>query len=117
MKALREFLRPEFINRVDEIVSFNKLSEENFRGIAKIMLEELKANLDERGICLSWDESIIDYLVTQSYSITYGARNLRRCIQRELEDGIAGKIIDSFEEPISQIKLTTREGKVEILAL
>ncbi len=117
MKALREFLRPEFINRIDEIVCFNKLSEENFRGIAKIMLEELKANLEERGIQLSWDESIVDYLVAQSYSITYGARNLRRCIQRELEDGIAGKIIDSFEEPISQIKLTTREGKVEILAL
>ena len=117
MKALREFLRPEFINRVDEIVCFNKLSEENFRGIAKIMLEELKTNLEERGIQLSWDESIVDYLVAQSYSITYGARNLRRCIQRELEDGIAGKIIDSFEEPISQIKLTTREGTVEILAL
>ena len=117
MKALREFLRPEFINRVDEIVCFNKLSEENFRGIAKIMLEELKVNLEERGIHLSWDESIVDYLVTQSYSITYGARNLRRCIQRELEDGIAGKIIDSFEEPISQIKLTTQEGKVQILAL
>ncbi len=117
MKALQEFLRPEFINRVDEIVCFNKLTEENFRGIAKIMLGELRENLSERGINLTWEESIIDYLVKQSYSITYGARNLRRCIQRELEDGIAEKIIDSFEAPISQIKLTATEEKVEILAL
>ncbi len=117
MKALQEFLRPEFINRVDEIVCFNKLTEENFRGIARIMLGELKENLSERGIHLSWEESIVDFLVKKSYSITYGARNLRRCIQRELEDGIAEKIIDSFEAPISQIKLTATEEKVEILAL
>ena len=117
MKALQEFLRPEFINRVDEIVCFNKLSEENFRGIAKIMLGELKENLSERGINLMWEDSIIDYLVRKSYSITYGARNLRRTIQRDLEDGIAEKIIDSFEAPISQIKLLASEEKVEILAL
>ncbi len=117
MKALREFLRPEFINRVDEIICFNRLSEENFRGIAAIMLGELKDNLNERGIHLFWDESIVDYLVKESYSLTYGARNLRRTIQRELEDGIAERIIDSFEAPISQIKLTVTDGRVEILAL
>ena len=117
MKALQDFLRPEFINRVDEIVCFNKLSEENFRGIAGIMLGELKQNLAERGIALSWDESIIDYLVRKSYSITYGARNLRRTIQRELEDGIAEKIIESFEAPISRIMLTATEEKAEITAL
>ena len=70
-----------------------------------------------RGINLMWEESIIDYLVKKSYSITYGARNLRRTIQRELEDGIAEKIIESFESPISQIKLLATEEKVEILAL
>ena len=117
MKALQEFLRPEFINRVDEIVCFNKLSEENFRGIARIMLGELKENLSERGINLMWEDSIIDYLVKKSYSITYGARNLRRAIQRDLEDSIAEKIIDSFEAPISQIKLLANDEKVEILAL
>ena len=117
MKALREFLRPEFINRVDEIVCFNRLTEENFRGIAAIMLGELKGNLDEHGIRLTWEGSIIDYLVKASYSVTYGARNLRRTIQREIEDGIAGKMIDSFEHPISQIKLTVNDGQVEILAL
>ncbi len=117
MKALSEFLRPEFINRVDEIISFNRLSEENFRDIAKIMLNELKTNLEERGINLHWEDSIVDYLVKKSYSLTYGARNLRRTIQKDLEDPIAEKIIDSFEEPISQLKLSATEDKVEVLAL
>ncbi len=117
MKALSDFLRPEFINRVDEIVCFNRLSEENFRGIAKIMLGELKENLDERGIALHWDESIVDYLVKKSYSVTYGARNLRRTIQKDIEDGIAERIIDSFEAPISQVKLSAQDDKVEVLAL
>ena len=117
MKALQELLRPEFLNRVDEIVCFNKLTEENFRGIAAIMLGELRENLEEHGIALTWDENILDYLVKKSYSVTYGARNLRRTIQRELEDGIAERIIDSYEHPISQIKLTADGDKAEILAL
>lgn len=102
---------------MDEIISFNKLTEENFRGIAAIMLKELKENLTEHGIGLLWDESLLDYLVRASYSATYGARNLRRTIQRELEDGISQRIIDSYENPISQIKLTVTGDKVEILAL
>ncbi len=117
MKALRDFLRPEFLNRVDEIVCFNKLTEENFRGIASIMLGELRENLDEHGINLTWDDSILDYLVKESYSLTYGARNLRRTIQRELEDAIAEKIIDSYENPITQIKLTADDEQVSILSL
>lgn len=117
MKALREFLRPEFLNRVDEIVCFNKLTEENFRGIAAIMLGELRENLNEHGIRLTWEESILDYLVKKSYSLTYGARNLRRTIQRELEDAIAEKIIDSYEHPISQIKLTAEGEQINILSL
>ncbi len=116
MKALSEFLRPEFLNRVDEIVCFNRLSEENFRGIAAIMLGELRDNLSERGVTLTWDESVIDHLVNVSYSVTYGARNLRRTIQRELEDVIAEKIIDSFEAPISRIRLTVADDKVSVLA-
>ena len=103
VKALGEFLRPEFINRVDEVVCFNKLTEENFRGIAAIMLRELQQALDARGIRFTWDESLIDALVKKSYSVTYGARNLRRTIQRELEDPIAEKIIESFEKPLSEI--------------
>ena len=117
MKSLSDFLRPEFLNRVDEIICFNRLSEEDFRGIAKIMLGELKSNLDERGIHLCWEDSVVDYLVKKSYSLTYGARNLRRTIQKDLEDAIAERIIDSFESPISQIKLRAEADKVEVLAL
>ncbi len=117
MKALREFLRPEFINRVDEVVCFNRLTEENFREIAKIMLTELKDSLAEREIQLVWDESLIDYLVKQSYSVTYGARNLRRTIQKEVEDKIAGKIIDSYESPVSQMKLVADESGVVLLSM
>ncbi len=117
MKALSEFLRPEFINRVDEIVCFNRLTEENFRGIAAIMLDELKDSLLEHGVTLTWDDGVIDALVKKSYSVTYGARNLRRTIQREIEDGVAERIIDSYEHPISQVKLTGADGNIEILAL
>ena len=114
MKALRGFLRPEFINRVDEIVTFNHLSQENFLGIADIMLAELKDSLAARGLDLTWDESVRQHLVKKAYSVTYGARNLRRTIQRELEDPISEKIIDSFECPISAIALSETEGKVEL---
>ena len=116
MKALSEFLRPEFLNRVDEIICFNRLSEENFRSIAGIMLGELRENLEEHCVALRWDESVIDRLVKTSYSVTYGARNLRRTIQREIEDGVAEKIIDSFEAPISQIALTAADDKIQLTA-
>ena len=114
MKALRGFLRPEFINRVDEIVTFNHLTKENFLGIADIMLSELRDSLAMRGLSLSWDESVRELLVKEAYSVTYGARNLRRAIQRLLEDPISEKIIDSFEHPISSIALSVTDGKVEL---
>ncbi len=117
MKALSEFLRPEFINRVDEIIAFNQLSEENFRGIADIMLAELRDALTEHGISLSWDGSVVDELVRKSYSIKYGARNLRRTIQKDIEDVIAEKIIDSYMEPISQIRLSADGNGIKAEAL
>ncbi len=109
VKALSEFLRPEFINRVDEVISFNKLTEENFRAIAGIMLGELHQALLERGIDFTWDESVIDALVKKSYSVTYGARNLRRTIQKELEDPIAQKIIESFVSPLHALHAAAGE--------
>ncbi len=112
MKALQGFLRPEFINRVDEIITFNHLSEENFLGIADIMLSELKTSLAARGLDLSWDESLRQYLVKKAFSLVYGARNLRRTIQRDLEDPIAEKIIDSFENPITAISVTVRDDQI-----
>ena len=106
MKALRSFLRPEFINRVDEIICFNHLSEENFLGIADIMLSELRTSLSARGLTLTWTEDVRKLLVKKAYSVTYGARNLRRTIQKELEDPISEAIIDSFENPISAITVS-----------
>ena len=117
MKALQEFLRPEFINRVDEIVYFHQLTEENFRGIAGIMLEELKAALEEKGYHFTYDDALVDYLVKKSYSAAYGARNLRRCIQKDVEDPMAARIIESYETPITQIKATAEDGAVELYTL
>ncbi len=116
MKALKGFLRPEFINRVDEIITFNHLTEENFLRIADIMLEELRQSLLNRGLSLTWDEAVHKYLVDKAYSVTYGARNLRRELQRSLEDPISEKIIDSFEDPISEIHITVEAGEVQVNA-
>ena len=114
MKALSEFLRPEFINRVDEIITFNHLTEENFLGIADIMLSELKQSLQARGLDISWDDELRHYLVKKAFSTVYGARNLRRTIQRDLEDPISEKIIDSFEKPISAIRIRVENEQITL---
>ena len=117
MKALQEFLRPEFLNRVDEVVYFNQLTQEDFKKIAALMLEELRGSLAERDIALSWDDSLLDYLVKKSYSAAYGARNLRRQIQKDLEDAIAGRIIDNWQHPITQIRACANGEVLELLTL
>ncbi|MDO5444458.1 MAG: ATP-dependent Clp protease ATP-binding subunit [Eubacteriales bacterium] len=94
LKALGEFLRPEFMNRVDEIICFNQLSEENFAAIAELMLGELRDVVRERNITVSWNEDVVKYLVKEGYSVTYGARNLRRLIQKKIEDPAAEKMIE-----------------------
>jgi ATP-dependent Clp protease ATP-binding subunit ClpA len=114
LKALNDFLRPEFINRVDEIVFFNKLTEENFRRIAGLMLEEVKGLMSDKGLALEWDDSVLDYLVKKSYSLTYGARNLRRTIQKEIEDGIASVIVAKRGESIAGIYLSSDDEKIII---
>ncbi len=114
MKALSEFLRPEFINRVDEIITFNHLTEQDFLNIADIMLRELKENLADRGLALSWQVDLRQYLVKKAYSVTYGARNLRRTIQRDLEDPISEAIIQSFEAPVSEIKISVAEDQIRL---
>ena len=114
MKALNEFLRPEFINRVDEVICFNQLTETNFRAIAELMLGELHENMERKNIALTWDDSLVDHLVHEGYSVTYGARNLRRLIQKQVEDQIAEGIIARRGESSSQIMLSAENGKVEV---
>ena len=117
MKALQQFLRPEFINRVDAVITFNRLSRENFQAIARIMLGELAASLKDKGIAFTYDDALVELLTEKSYSLTYGARNLRRTIQKELEDPMATRIIDSYETPITQIKATAEDGQVKLYTL
>ena len=117
MKALQDFLRPEFINRVDEIVYFHQLTEDNFKDIASLMLNELKDSLAEKHITLTWDDSLLRYLVKKSYSAAYGARNLRRCIQKELEDVIAQRIIESWQHPVTQLKATADGDQVQLISM
>ena len=117
MKALQSFLRPEFINRVDEIVYFHQLTKENFAGIARIMLRELTESLSAKGFTFTYDDALVDYLVEKSYSAAYGARNLRRCIQKELEDPMAVRIIESFDHPITHIRASASGEKVTLETL
>ena len=116
-KALKDFLRPEFINRVDEIVYFNYLSEDNFKTIARLMMDELRDSMAEKPIELRYDDSLIDYLTEKSFSQAYGARNLRRLIQKEIEDRIAAEMINNYARPVKQVGLTATGGEIQILAV
>ena len=117
VKALNDFLRPEFINRVDEIIYFHRLTEENIRAIASLMLEDLRTAMAERGTSLTWDESVITYLAEKGYSATYGARNLQRLIQKDVEDAIATEIIDHLKGAAKTVGLTVQDGKIVVLAI
>ena len=117
MKALQQFLRPEFINRVDAVITFNRLTEEHFQSIARIMLGELVDSLKDKAIAFTYDDALVTFLTKKSYSRTYGARNLRRTIQKELEDPMATKIIDSYEHPITQVKATAEDEAVKLYTL
>jgi len=114
-KALKDFLRPEFINRVDEVVYFNHLSEEHFKSIAELMLNELRDSMAEKPIKLTFDESLLDYLTKKSYSLAYGARNLRRLIQKEIEDKIASKMIENYSHPVKKVDLTAVDEEIKII--
>ena len=117
VKALNDFLRPEFINRVDEIIYFHRLTEENIRAIASLMLEDLRTAMAERGTALTWDESVIAYLAEKGYSAVYGARNLQRLIQKDIEDAIATEIIDHLKGAAKTVGLSVQDGKIVVLAV
>ncbi|MCL2662198.1 MAG: AAA family ATPase [Oscillospiraceae bacterium] len=114
-KALKDFLRPEFINRVDEVVYFNHLSEEHFKSIARLMLNELRDSMAEKPIDLTFDDSVLDYLTKKSYSLAYGARNLRRLIQKEIEDKIASGMIENYTRPVTMVALSAVDEEIHIV--
>ena len=116
MKALEGFLRPEFINRVDEIVVFNRLGKDNFKAICKIMLGDLAGVLAEKGIGFEYTEELVELLSEKGYSDKYGARNLRRLIQTEIEDPAANEIVKSYGEPIRRIFADAKDGKTIVKA-
>ena len=117
MKALESFLRPEFINRVDEIVVFNRLTKADFTEICKIMLGDLQSVLAEKGIKLTYTDKLVEYLCDKGYSEKYGARNLRRLIQTDVEDELANEIVASYREPIERISVTVKNGNVKVTPL
>jgi len=112
LKALGEFLRPEFLNRVDEVICFNSLTEENFAEIAVLMLNEVRDVMKTRDMTLTWDESVPAWLVKKGYSTVYGARNLRRLIQKEVEDTVAARIVEARGTALSEIRLTADEAGI-----
>lgn len=113
-KALLQFLRPEFLNRVDEVVTFNSLTKENFVSIAAIMLNDLKKVLEEKGISFKFSDSAAEYIAEKSYSVKYGARNMRRFIQREVEDQIASSIISDYSGSIRSVSVSANDSALYI---
>ena len=113
MKALEDIMRPEFLNRIDEIIAFNQLTEADFRKIAEIMLGELRDNLADKDIRLTWDDSLLEFLVEKSFSLKFGARNLRRLIEKEIENPLATAMVTG-EQPLKGAYLHAADGKLII---
>jgi len=113
-KALEQFLRPEFLNRVDEVITFNSLSEENFSRIARIMLDELVAALAEKGISLKYTDTAAKLIAERSYSHKFGARNMRRYIQTHVEDKLAELIISNYDVGYTQALINVKDGEIAV---
>ena len=110
LKALSEFMRPEFLGRIDEIVVFSPLTRESLEKIAELMLNDLKTIMLEKGIALSFDSSVCKQLAIDSENSKSGARELRNKIRKNIEDRIVDLIIDNCENGITEIKLTYKNG-------
>ena len=115
--ALSTFLRPEFLNRVDAIVTFRSLDKNDFNRIASIMLNDLKEVLDKKGIRLTWDDSIPAVIAERSFSLKFGARNMRRFIETEVEDPIANAVIANYASGVAGVHLSDKDGKIEVSSL
>ena len=114
IKALEDIMRPEFLNRIDEIIAFNQLTEEDFSKICGILLGQLKDSVAVRGIRLSWDDSLVNYLTHKAFSIKYGARNLRRLIEKDVENALAAEIIKACDHPLTGAHVTADENGIQI---
>ena len=114
LKALQDIMRPEFINRIDEVISFNQLTKEDFVKIASIMLGDLQKGVARAGITLTWEEAVPQKLAEESYSVKYGARNLRRLIEKQLEDQAANLILDSYADPIRALHAVVRDDRIVV---
>lgn len=117
MKALRDFLRPEFLGRIDEIVVFNPLTEENFAGIAGLMLDEMKSPLEEKHISLRYTDEALKAIAHKAYGQKLGARDIRRVIRNEVEDKIAELLIDKGEGAVSAVAISAENGEIKVDAL
>ncbi len=111
-KSLASFLRPEFINRIDEIITFNRLSKEDFVKIAKITLEKISAHMNDKGTKLTYSDDVLQFIAEKSFSEKFGARNMRRFIERNVEDKIASLVIDNFAAKLLGIHLTVKDGEI-----
>ena len=114
IKALEDIMRPEFLNRIDEIIAFNQLTEDDFGKICGILLDQLKDSVAVRGIRLSWDDSLVNYLTHKAFSIKYGARNLRRLIEKDVENALAAEIIKACDHPLTGAHVTADENGIQI---
>ena len=117
MKALRDFLRPEFLGRIDEIVVFNPLTEENYAGIAGLMLDEMKSPLEEKHISLRYTDEALKTIAHKAYGQKLGARDIRRVIRNEVEDKIAELLIDKGEGAVSAVAISADNGEIKVDAL
>ncbi len=112
MKALNEFLRPEFIGRVDEVVVFNDLTQENYEEIAVLMLKELVDPMIDKGITFTWDDEAVSTIARLSVDGPRGARDLRNTIRRKVEDVITEKIVNSYDNPVKAVTLTAEGDEI-----
>lgn len=116
-KALEQFLRPEFLNRVDEVITFNSLTEENFTHIARIMLNELVSVLADKGISLRYTDAAAKLVAERSYSHKYGARNMRRYIQSNVEDSLAEQMIENYDKSYTQALISVKDGELSVTCM
>jgi ATP-dependent Clp protease ATP-binding subunit ClpA len=113
-RALASFLRPEFLNRIDEIITFGALTETDFVSIAKLMTDKVSAHMAEKGIRVTFDDAVLTKIAKESYSEKFGARNMRRYIEKNIEDLLAASVIENYRRRLSGVHFSVKENKITI---